>query len=139
MNSQAGSTRFLSRVLMADGVVSGLSGLALVAAPAPIAGLIGLRSAGVVAAVGVGLLVYAARLIRNARREAPRRDEVKLAVVLNLAWIVGTVVVIVSGWLNREGNWALILVGDVVLVFAVLEGIGLRKTAALTPATEGRG
>ena len=139
MNIQTGSTRFLSRVLMADGVVSGLSGLALVAAPGPIAALIGLRSAGVVAAVGVGLLVYAARLIGNARRESPRREEVAMAVILNLAWIAGTVVVIVAGWLNREGNWALILVGDIVLVFAVLEGIGLRKTAALRPAAEGRG
>jgi hypothetical protein len=47
------------------------------------------------------------------------------------------VAVVVAGGLNREGNWALILVGDVVLVFALLEGIGWRKTAGLTPVAQG--
>jgi hypothetical protein len=43
---------------------------------------------------------------------------------------------VVAGGLTREGNWALILVGDVVLVFTALEVIGLRKMAAVssTPA-----
>jgi len=132
------SERFLSRVLMVDGLVSGACGLGLVVAPGPIATLIGLRSAAVVAAVGVGLLAYAATLVAGARGQSARRTAA-LAVALNVAWLVGTVVVIVAGWLNREGNWALILVGDVVLVFALLEGIGWRKTAGLTPVAEGRG
>jgi hypothetical protein len=132
------SERFLSRVLVADGVVSGLCGLAMLVAPGAIATLIGLRSGVVVAAVGVGLLAYAATLVAGARGESARRTAA-LAVALNVAWLVGTVVVIVAGWLNRESNWALILVGDVVLVFALLEGIGWRKTAGLTPVAEGRG
>ena len=57
-----------------------------------------------------------------------------VAVALNVAWLVGTAAVILSGALTREGNWALILVGDVVLVFALLEGVAWRKTAAMTPA-----
>jgi hypothetical protein len=132
------SERFLSRVLVADGVVSGACGLGLVVAPAAIATLIGLRSAALVAAVGVGLLAYAAALVAGGRGGTARRTAA-VAVALNVAWLVGTVVVIVAGWLNREGNWALILVGDVVLVFALLEGVGWRKTAGLTPVAEGRG
>jgi hypothetical protein len=132
------SERFLSRVLVADGVVSGTCGLGLVVAPAPIATLIGLRSAALVAAVGVGLLAYAASLVAGARRGSAR-PTAALAVALNVAWLMATVVVIVAGWLSREGNWALILVGDVVLVFALLEGVGWRKTAGLTAVAEGRG
>ena len=132
------SERFLSRVLVADGVVSGLTGLALLVAPGAIATLIGLRSGVVVAVVGLGLLAYAAALVAGARGESPRRTAA-LAVALNAAWLVGTVVVIVARWLNREGNWALILVGDVVLVFALLEGVGWRRTAGLTTVAEGRG
>ena len=132
------SERFLGRVLMADGVVSGLTGLALLVTPGAIASLIGLRSGAVVAAVGVGLLAYAAALVAGARGESARRTAA-LAVALNVAWLVGTVVVVVAGWLNREGNWALILVGDVVLVFALLEGVGWRRTAGLTTVAEGRG
>jgi hypothetical protein len=92
----------------------------------------------VVAAAGVGLLAYAALLVAGARGESAHRTAA-LAVALNVAWLVGTVVVIVAGWLNREGNWALILVGDVVLVFALLEGVGWRRTAGLTTVAEGRG
>ncbi len=132
------SERFLSRILIADGVVSGVCGLGLVVAPGPIATLIGLRSGAVVAAVGVGLLAYAATLVAGARRESARRTAA-LAVALNVAWLLGTVLVILAGWLSREGNWALILIGDVVLVFALLEGIGWRKTAGLTPVAEGSG
>lgn len=130
--------RFLSRVLIADGVVSGLCGLALLVVPGPIAALIGVRSAALVIAVGVSLLGYAAALVAGARGASARRTAA-LAVALNVAWLVGTAIVILAGGLSREGNWALILVGDVVLVFALLEGVAWRKTAALTPVAEGRG
>ena len=129
---------FLGRVLIADGVVSGLCGLALLVAPGPIATLIGLRSSAIVAAVGLSLLGYAAVLVTGARGSGARRTAA-LAVALNVAWLVGTAAVILSGALSREGNWALILVGDVVLVFALLEGVGWRKTARLMPAAAGRG
>jgi hypothetical protein len=128
--------RFLSRVLMADGVVSGLCGLGLLIAPGPVAALIGVGSGAIVAAVGLSLLGYAAVLIAGARGPVARRTAA-LAVALNVAWLVGTAIVILSGALSREGNWALILVGDVVLVFALLEGVAWRRTG-LTPAV-GRG
>lgn len=134
MNLEIERTQFLRRALMADGIVSGLSGLPLVAAPSLIASWIGLRSAVVVAMVGVSLVIYGLALVRHARRETLRRAEAALTIALNVAWLVGTVVVVVAGWLNREGNWALILVGDVVLVFAALEAIGLRKMSALEAA-----
>ena len=53
---------------------------------------------------------------------------------LNVAWLLGSAVVVWAGWLTREGNWALILVGDVVFVFTFLEVVGLRRMAA-APAT----
>jgi hypothetical protein len=125
--------RFLGRVLIADGVVSGLCGLGLLIAPGEVATLIGLRSSAIVAAVGLSLLGYAAVLIAGARGSAARRTAA-WAVALNVAWLAGTAAVILAGALNRQGNWALILVGDAVLVFALLEGVALRRTATLTPA-----
>lgn len=136
MNLQNDRTRFLRRALMADGVVSGLSGLLLVAGPRAIAGIIG-TSTVIVASVGVSLLLYGFFLVRNARRESPSRAEAAAAVALNVAWLLGTVAVVVAGVLTREGNWALILVGDVVLVFTGLEIIGIRKmngVAAIGPS-----
>jgi hypothetical protein len=129
--------RFLGRVLIADGVVSGLCGLGLLIAPGEVARLIGVGSPAIVVAVGLSLLGYAAVLVSGARGSGARRTAA-LAVALNVAWLVGTAAVILAGALNRQGNWALILVGDAVLVFALLEGVALRRTAALTPAV-GRG
>ena len=130
-NAGAESTRFLRRALMVDGVVSGLSGLALLAVPGPIAAFIGLGSSAVVAVVGAGLVVYGAALVRSARRETLRPGETVTTIVLNAAWIVGSVAVIAAGWLNTQGNWALALVGDIVLVVAILEGVGLRRMRSL--------
>ena len=126
MNLQNDRTRFLRRALLADGVVSGLSGLLLAAAPGVIAALVG-TSPAIVATVGVSLLIYGVLLVRNARRETPRRAEAAAAVALNVAWLLASVAVVLAGVLTREGNWAVILVGDVVLVFTALEVVGLRK------------
>jgi hypothetical protein len=136
MNTQSDGTRFLRRALLADGVVSGLSGLLAVVAAREVASIMG-ASAGIVAAVGVSLVVYGLLLVRNARRERPSRGEAAGAVALNVAWLLGTVAVVLAGVLTREGNWALILVGDVVLVFTGLEIMGLRKTSgAAGPARQ---
>jgi hypothetical protein len=67
-------------------------------------------------------------LVTGAAGSGARRTAA-MAVALNVAWLVGTAAVILAGVLNREGNWALILVGDVVLVFALLEGVAWRRTA----------
>ena len=130
--------RLLGRVLIADGVVSGLCGLGLLIAPGPIATLIGVRSAAIVTAVGLSLVGYAAVLVAGARGSAARRTAA-WAVALNVAWLVATALVILAGVLNRQGNWALILVGDAVLVFALLEAVAWRRTAGLAPVAEGRG
>ena len=123
----ADASSFLRRVLLADAVVSGLGGLLLAVAPREVAAVIGLRSAVAVAVAGLVLLVYAAGLVRNARRERMRREDAWTTIALNLAWLVATAVVVGAGWLSRQGNWTLLVVADVVLVFAVLEGVGLRR------------
>src|SRR5262245_60184667 len=105
------SNRLLARALWADGIVSGLFGVALVAFPGAVAGFIGLTSPGLVAAVGVSLLAFATFVLANARRDTPRRGDAAVTVGLNLAWVAGTVVVIAAGWLSSTGNWALAVAG----------------------------
>jgi hypothetical protein len=120
----------LSRALWLDAVVSGVAGVGLLAVPGTIAAFLGLASRGLVAGVGVALLLWAAGLARNARRETPSRTEAAWTVALNLAWVAGSAVVIAGGWLSTSGNWAVALVADAVLAFAILEAIGLRRMTA---------
>jgi uncharacterized protein DUF6790 len=127
------SSRLLRKALLMDGLVSGVSGLILLVAPGAVAAFIGAPSSGLVVAVGVVLLVFGLLVVLSARRDPPRRVAAVI-LALNVAWLLGTVVVVAEGGLSRQGNWALLLVGDVVLVFAALEAIGLRKTASLATA-----
>jgi hypothetical protein len=99
----------------------------LVAAPRAIASLVGIASGATIAAAGVVLIAYAASLVRSARQERMKRTDAWTPIVLNLAWVTGTAVVVAAAGLSRQVNWMLLLVADVVIVFAVLEGIGLRR------------
>lgn len=128
------SSRLLRKALLMDGLVSGVSGLVLLVAPGAVASFIGAPSSGLMVAVGVVLLVFGLRVVLSARQDPPRRRVAAVILALNVAWLLGTVVVVAEGWLSRQGNWVLLLVGDVVLVFAALEAIGLRKTASLATA-----
>ena len=66
----------------------------------------------------------------------PQRGEAAIAVALNIAWVVASLAVIAAGWLSAAGNWAVGLVADVVLIFAILQAVGLRmgSEAASRPA-----
>jgi len=82
--------------------------------------------------VGALLVVFAAALLWNASRPRISRTEVITAVVLNIGWVVGSAVLIVDGPLTLIGNLAVAAVAAAVLLFAVLEIIGLRRSEPVT-------
>jgi|SRR5882672_1587022 len=127
MVTQTDHSRFLRHSLQLDGVASGLCGAVLLLAAQPISTLFGLSTSGVARVVGGLLLVYAAALLWNASRLTVSRGETLLAVVLNAAWVLGSLVVVVDGPLTLIGNAAVAAVAAAVLCFAVLEVLGLRR------------
>jgi hypothetical protein len=78
-------------------------------------------------AVGALFVVYAGALLRNAARARVRRGEAVTAVVLNAAWVVGSGAVILAGPLTAIGNLAVAAVAGAVLLFSVLEVVGLAR------------
>jgi len=62
-------------------------------------------------------------------RQPPRvgRGQTLAAVVLNAAWVLGSIAVIELGPLTTLGNVAVAAVALAVLGFAVLEIVGLRR------------
>jgi hypothetical protein len=120
-NAAARSSKVLQKVLLADGVTSGVTGLGLVVMPARIAALLGAPSAALVAGIGAGLILFGAALVRLATRSVASRAETILIAALNLAWVAASAVVVVAGGLSTLGNWAVVLVGFVVVGFAMLE------------------
>ena len=82
--------------------------------------------------VGLTLLPFAVALVLNARRTRPNRSEAKLAVALDLGWVVASLVLLIAGlWpLSAAGFWAVLGVADCVLAFALLQAWGLHRWRA---------
>ena len=127
MSAPTDRTSFLRRSLQLDGIASGLCGVLLLAAAAPIAALIGLAGPGIARVVGALLVVYAAALLWNAARATVSRAEAVAAVVLNAGWVIGSALVILAGPLTLVGNLAVAAVAAAVLLFTVLEVVGLTR------------
>jgi hypothetical protein len=127
MNVNTDRTRFLRRSLQLDGIASGLCGVLLVVAASPISAVIGLAEPGIARVVGALLVVYAAALLWNGERATVSRAEAVAAVVLNAGWVIGSAVVILAGPLTLIGNLAVAALAAAVLLFAVLEVVGLTR------------
>ena len=127
MNANTDRASVLRRSLQLDGIASGLCGVLLVAAASPISAVIGLAEPGIAQVVGALLVVYAAALLWNGERATVSRAEALAAVVLNAGWVIGSAVVILAGPLTLIGNLAVAAVAAAVLLFAVLEVVGLTR------------
>jgi hypothetical protein len=122
---------FLKNVLFSDSVFSFISGLAFLLFSRAIASFLGLSAAWIILALGLGLIVYGIEIFLAARAEPVNMDIAKFAVYANLAWVLGSAVLIFANLVHftTAGKWAIAIVADVVLVFAILQYVGLRRLA----------
>ena len=127
------SSRFLRRSLQLDGVASGLCGVLLLAAAGPVSALMGLAGPGIARTVSALLVLYAAALLWIGARAIVRHGAAAAAVVLNALWVAGSAVVILDGPLTVLGNLAVAVVAVAVLLFAVLEAVGLARLRQAMP------
>ena len=124
---------FLRRSLQLDGIASGVTGALLLVGAGPVSAVIGLSSPAITRIIGVVLAVYAGALLWNARRASVSRGETLAAVVLNAAWVLGSIAVIELGLLSTLGNVAVGVMALAVLGFALLEIVGLRRLQDVEP------
>jgi hypothetical protein len=122
-------SNMLTTVLRADGVFALLSGAVLIVAAGAVAGLIDLNNSLPLVLLGVVLLLYGGDLLYFAAREPRNRRVAQAAIFLNMLWVIGSYLGLLMGWfpVNTAGKWAIALVAEVVLVFAILEIIALRR------------
>jgi len=79
------------------------------------------------ALLGLGLLVFAGTLVINARRQQVKTSDAWIAVVLDLAWVLGSYVLIFVAPFTTEGKWVVGVVAELVLLFAILQFVGIRR------------
>ncbi len=122
----------LRRTLLVNGIATAMTGaLALVASPW-LPALLGRTSPAVLAIVGAGLVVFAGVLLIQARRERIDRRVAWAITMVDIAWVIGSIVLVEAGVLTLIGNLIVAAVAAVVLVFAILELRGIAGLRAVT-------
>jgi hypothetical protein len=127
----ANHSSFLRNALLSDSAVSGISGLAFVLFSKAIAGFVGLSTSWIILALGLGFIIYSVELFLAARSEPVNTRIARFAVYANLVWVLASAVLIFANLVpfTTAGKWAMAIVADVVLVFAILQYVGLRRLA----------
>jgi hypothetical protein len=123
----------LRNTLRADAAVCAMAGIDLVAFSGVASDLLGLARGATLPIVGVGLIAYAAYLIVASRREPLSLTEAWAFATADLLWIALSAAIIAFGPLSSTGNWAIGLVAMVVLAFAELKMLGIRRIRQAQP------
>ena len=124
----------LARVIQADATYCAAAGAASILFAEPIATMFGLENRLYIMGVGLILVLYAADLFWMVSRGWANTRLGWATVILNLAWIDGTLVLLFTDLLPLQpaGRWLLILAGIGVLIFGLLQAYTtwqLRKSA----------
>jgi hypothetical protein len=127
----ANNSSLLKNTLFSNSVFSFLSGVACVLFSRAIASFLGVSASWIVLALGVGLIVYGTEIFLAARAKPVNTGIAKFAVYADLAWVLGSAVLIFANLvpLTTAGKWAIAFIADIVLVFAILQYVGLRRLA----------
>jgi hypothetical protein len=135
----ASSDRLLRRTLWGNAVFSVISGAALVAFATPFARLateapltvMGLDLALVFELLGLGVVAFGAICAWAASRETLPRSWAQLIFAADIAWVVGSALVLMlpAAW-TTAGIAGIAVVALIVADLAVLEYLGLRRLTA---------
>ncbi|MCY1343018.1 hypothetical protein D9M68_313770 [compost metagenome] len=122
----------LRRVLLADGLVSGATGLLMLLAADWLGAFLELPR-GLLFGAGLSLLPFAAALFWLARRETLSRPLVWAVIAINAVWVLDSLLLLVSGWVapNLLGHAFVIAQAVAVLAFAELQWFGLKRSQPL--------
>lgn len=125
----------LRRVLQANLVFSGLSGLLLAVGAAPLSRWLGIPAAWVLVVIGIGLLGFAWQLFQTAKQSPIDLHQANAILFMDVAWVVGSALLLFTGWVSftTAGWWAVLLVADAVAAFAILEYVGIRRVRTWQP------
>ena len=117
----------LRKALMGNALFSTLSGLTILFAQSWVLRILGLAQTVNLLILGIGLLLFAATLVINARRQQVKISDAWIAVWADLVWVLGSYALIFEVPFSTGGKWVVGVVAELVLVFAVLQFVGIRR------------
>ncbi len=122
---------FLRRAIQADALISGAMALLLVVGADVLGPFLNLPDT-FLRNTGFVLVVYAALVGLLGTRSVMLKTAVWTVIAVNAIWTVDSIALLMSGWVspNLLGQAFVVMQAIVVGVFAELQFIGLRKSAA---------
>lgn len=125
------ASKFLRGSMLADAVISGATGLLMLAGAGVLTSWLGVP-APLMRYAGLILLPFAAMVLYLARAPLVSRAGVRLVIALNLAWVAASILVLIAGWIEPTtlGLAFVIFQAVVVAGFAELQYTGLRRVAS---------
>jgi hypothetical protein len=119
----------LKKALTGNAVFSLVSGLVIVFANRWLINFLGLSTSVSLGlgAIGVSLIVYAVLLWLSTLRPHIRISNAWLAVVMDVFWVLGSCATVMVVPFSAAGKWTVIVVADLVLLFAILQWLGIRR------------
>ncbi|MGH1492381.1 MAG: hypothetical protein ACRBK7_23835 [Acidimicrobiales bacterium] len=121
----------LRNLLRANSAFSTLSGAIGVVAAGPAADFLGVEQVWIIRLLGVGLLGFAGAVFAVSRTSTSTLARWSQVISLNdFAWVAGTVLVLLLGWLSTGGAITMGLIGLVVLELGLLQTKARRRLIA---------
>ena len=129
MAQRSTSPRLLRASLLGNALFSGSSGLFMLIAGPTLDDWLGTDAPWAIQVLGVSLMLYALWLVLGVDDTSVDPPNVKTAIVLDVAWVVGCVLLLVTNWvsLTTEGQWTLAIAADLVAAFAIFQFSALRR------------
>ena len=119
--------QLLRKALLANASFSTLSGLVLIFAERWVVRLLGLPETINLITLGISLLVFAAILVLFARKTPIKLLDAWIAVLLDAAWVIGSYPLLFVVPFSTSGKWVVGIVAELVMVFALVQWLGIRK------------
>jgi hypothetical protein len=128
-----GRSLLLRRALIADAVISGVTGLMMVIG-ADLLGSVFAVPAALLRYAGISLLPFAAFLAVLATQEHVSRGAVRAVIIANALWVVDSFLLLLTGWVEPSMLGYAFIIGQAVIValFAEIQHVGLKTAAART-------
>lgn len=125
------NSSLLRNALLGNSAFSFISGVAFVLFSRTIADFLGLPASWIILVLGIGLILYGIEIFLAARAEPVNKTLATFAIYADLAWVLGSAVLIFANLIDftTAGKWAIAIIADIVLVFAILQYVGLRRAA----------
>ena len=123
------NTNLLRNALRGNSIFSAVSGAILIAASGAVAALMGIASAPLLLVIGISFVGGALLMFYVTSRQPLSIPFARLVFTLDAAWVVASAVILAFDLfgLTTEGRWIVLIVGDIVALFAVAEYVGLRR------------